>query len=1686
MLNEAFRLAGWRGRCLAILALASVAAAVLAAPAMAAPVLSIKMTHLNPFGQQATKCPSKVAEPMATPPCGVNPLTEKEAGDKGETFAEESGHDAYTITVTNTGTEPAAHPVKVVLKLPEGIIFSQDGTEFKFPGWNCKIDLEAFKPGEYEGPREFTCEQEASASLAAGKSSEFTLYVRTSPQALMTHSPTHIAVATASDSGDGVAAVSTTAAEGETPITAAVPFGIACFTVGAEAVEQFQFDACNRGAAANEKATPTLLPFTQAGGHPFAYTSEVVYNYTTAISGVLAPAGGASKDTEVELPPGFAGNPQNTPRCPLAQLTANKCPSNTALGYALVNLGGEIVNGKPSFFPKEPVNPELTSLVYNMEPPPGHPAELGFVVIKGLPILLEAELRSDGDYGITIGDPAGSNGSKIMSVKLTTCENGASGFEPNFHCNPVTAGSPAFVANPTQCTSSEPGKTAAPETGVRANRWGTEPEQEEYRGRKAFTGVSAGVLTGLPNMTESLLSGCGELHFNPEVEFKPSAPSEGGTQQADEPTGMTFNMKLPQASEIAPSTAVGQTVTCQQGMWSNVPTGYAYEWLHNGEVITGEAGRTYTLKSPDEGKDIQCQVTASNGGVAAAAASPVLVVAPAPATGPPVPPTVGGIVSLPALVGTGEVGKPLTCTPETALIKWLGGPTFTYQWLRNGVALGAANGAQTATYTVQEADKESALQCEVTGTNAGGAVSAVSASKETKPLPASKPPANVTFAPQVSGEGAPPVTSTLKNLLMTLPEGLTVSPSAAHGLETCSNEQFWPPEQSGAGPAEHREPTVPAECPRASQIGTVEVFTPLLSGAPTLTGLPSKGSVLTCSQGMWSVSPQSFEYQWLRNGEVIAGAASSEYTLPSEEPLAKEAEGKAIQCRVIATNTGGGSAALSRDSVVGGSSVQSLPQPPLPPASIAAPSGTAEPGHVLTCATGGWASSSALGAFKDQWLRNGVSLGSEDGAQTATYTVQPGDAGSVIQCQVTGKNTVGETVADSAAVVISPVPSPPPPLPGAAVQGQLFLAEPECGTAKYPEACSNEYAEGKGGPEHNRSLFRLFIQAQDRLGLPPGSKEAGVIVKLHGLNRVNTATGQITAVFEKQPQQPFELLSLKLKGGPTAPLDNPQTCGVATTTTDITPWSAPGLGGLTGSEAIAGIEDARPSASYDVGAGEACPSAMPFNPAFNAGTTGANATAADASPSFSLTFSRQDREGDLSGVQVFMPPGLVGKIAGIPLCAEAQANAGTCGPESQIGTAEAGAGAGSEPYFEQGRVYLTGPTTLKDGLHGPFGLSVVTPTKTKAFDLGNVVVRSVIDIDPHTAAVTATSDPLPQMIDGVPLRIRTVNVSLNRPGFMLNPTSCSAQKIAATLTSTQGASASVASPFGLGGCTSLAFHPVFTATTQGKTSKTEGASLDVKITYPPGAYANIAKSVTELPIALPSRLTTIQKACPDTVFEANPASCDEWSVIGHAVASTPLLEHPLVGPAYLVSHGNRAFPDIEIVLQGEGITVDLDGLTDIKKGITKTTFESLPDSPISTFELNLPEGPHSALAAPASLCEQTALDLPTILTGQNGAVLKQDTKIAVTGCPPTVSLTKAKLSGNALEVTVKVSASGTVRISGKGLKTVKKSLRAGSYQIRVPFTKVGKSLRKRHKQTSLHVSLTVGKQAVAKATNVRL
>jgi hypothetical protein len=386
---------------------------------------------------------------------------------------------------------------------------------------------------------------------------------------------------------------------------------------------------------------------------------------------------------------------------------------------------------------------------------------------------------------------------------------------------------------------------------------------------------------------------------------------------------------------------------------------------------------------------------------------------------------------------------------------------------------------------------------------------------------------------------------------------------------------------------------------------------------------------------------------------------------------------------------------------------------------------------------------------------------------------------------------------------------------------------------------------------------------------------------------------------------------------------------------------------------------------------------------------------------FTMTMSRPDGSQNLQAIRLRMPPGLLGTLATVKLCPEAQANAGTCGSESLIGHTTVGVGLGGEPYSVTG-----GEVFITEGYKGaPYGLSIVNPAKAGPFDLGKVIVRAKIEVDPISAVLTITSDStgpykIPTILDGIPLQIQHVNVSIDRKGFTFNPTNCSPLAITGSLTSDQSVVKDLSVPFQITNCAVLAFKPKLTAKTNGKTSRSKGASLSVKLTYPAGPYdANIARVKVDLPKQLPSRLTTLQKACPAATFEANPADCPPASIVGHATATTPVMPVPLTGPAYFVSHGGEAFPDLIIVLQGYGATVHLVGTTFISKaGITSSTFKSVPDVPVGTFELTLPQGKFSALAANANLCTTKKLAMPTLFVAQNGATIHSSTPIVPTGC----------------------------------------------------------------------------------------
>ncbi|HEX5853874.1 MAG TPA: hypothetical protein VFY36_12370, partial [Solirubrobacteraceae bacterium] len=531
------------------------------------------------------------------------------------------------------------------------------------------------------------------------------------------------------------------------------------------------------------------------------------------------------------------------------------------------------------------------------------------------------------------------------------------------------------------------------------------------------------------------------------------------------------------------------------------------------------------------------------------------------------------------------------------------------------------------------------------------------------------------------------------------------------------------------------------------------------------------------------------------------------------------------------------------------------------------------------------------------------------------------------------------------------------PLLSSPLTGSVYVGAPEC------SPCSPAQA-GAGG------MVRVFVEAEG----------SGVVIKQAGHTKINQGTGQLTTVFTEMPQAPVSDIQLTLQQGPQAPLVNPNSCGGAIATARLTPWST-----------TTAAEISAPPIPI-----EGC-SPQGFAPTFQAGRT--KSARAGAFTGFAVTLSRQEGEQSLAGVSVTTPAGLLGVLKSVEQCAAAQADAGTCPQGSLIGSGTITLGPGSAPLtIGGGRVYLTGPYRGK-----PFGLSIVTPAQAGPFVLtgnagnGTEVVRASIAVDPRTSALTVESDPLPQALNGVPLDIRTITVDVNREGFIFNPTNCDPMTVTGSATSATGSVAGLSYPLQSSDCALLPFKPKFTAVTQGKASKKNGASLHVRVTSGKG-QANIAKVKVNLPVQLPSRLSTLQKACTDHVFDANPASCPAASVVGRAIAVTPLLAHPLTGPAYLVSHAGAAFPDLEIVLQGEGITLILDGNTKIKKGITSSTFKAVPDAPVSSFDLVLPQGPHSVLAAFGSLCAGN-LNMPTLITGQNGAVVKQTTKIAATGCP---------------------------------------------------------------------------------------
>jgi hypothetical protein len=307
---------------------------------------------------------------------------------------------------------------------------------------------------------------------------------------------------------------------------------------------------------------------------------------------------------------------------------------------------------------------------------------------------------------------------------------------------------------------------------------------------------------------------------------------------------------------------------------------------------------------------------------------------------------------------------------------------------------------------------------------------------------------------------------------------------------------------------------------------------------------------------------------------------------------------------------------------------------------------------------------------------------------------------------------------------------------------------------------------------------------------------------------------------------------------------------------------------------------------------------------------------------------------------------------------------------------------------------------------------------------------------------------IPSIIEGIPLQLKHLNITIDRPGFIFNPTSCARMPITGTIGGGEGATAAVSEPFQVANCASLKFAPKLAASTEGHAEALKGgsgASLNVRIASRVGAgaggeEANIKRVDVTLPKLLPARLQpTLQNACTEAQFAKDPAGCPPDSFVGTATALTPILGVGLRGPAIFVSHGGAALPDLDLVLQGEGVEILLTGHTEIKGEETYAKFEAVPDAPISSFELTLPAGPHSALASGLptnkhSLCGQS-LQMPTTIEGQNGAVVKQDTEVTIEGCKPALYIRSTKVSGRSVTVTVTVPSAGKIVASGDGLSS---------------------------------------------------
>lgn len=515
--------------------------------------------------------------------------------------------------------------------------------------------------------------------------------------------------------------------------------------------------------------------------------------------------------------------------------------------------------------------------------------------------------------------------------------------------------------------------------------------------------------------------------------------------------------------------------------------------------------------------------------------------------------------------------------------------------------------------------------------------------------------------------------------------------------------------------------------------------------------------------------------------------------------------------------------------------------------------------------------------------------------------------------------------------------------------------------------------------EQNRNPFGSLLA----LYLVVENPTRGILVKLAGRVDADPRTGRLTATFDDNPQLPVEDLELRFKSGPRAPLITPARCGTYTTRVSLTSWAG---------------QRSESSSSFRIDEGPdagPCPDGG-FKPAFAAGTL--SPIAGEYAPLL-VKGSRPDGSQVVKGLTFALPAGLTGRLAGIPYCpdaalAAAAARSGgaeqaspSCPGASRIGTVDVGAGAGATPFQVRGSVYLAGPYR-----GAPLSAAVVTPAVAGPFDLGTVVVRARLQVDPTTARITAVSDSIPHILQGIPLAIRGVEVRADKPEFTLNPTSCKPQLTSGTVTGLLD-SAQLSSYFQVGACRALDFRPRLAMRFSGAPTRRSGhPKLTATLRMPEGG-ANIERAVVTMPKTEFLENAHIRTICTRVQWAAK--TCPKAAIYGYAKAWTPLLDEPLQGPVYLRSSDNE-LPDLVADLDGQ-IEIDLVGRIDSVNERIRNTFLTVPDAPVSKFQLTMQGGRKGLLVNNTNLCKARPR-ANAKFTGQNGRVRRVKPRVKVAGC----------------------------------------------------------------------------------------